>query len=119
MAQKNGKHITREDLLSDFTGGDFDKATELREKQIRVKIVKSEDESAEATKSPIIEILTNRTYLLQVIVMSLQGGVIYLVFYGMATSVQDLGLENVNYNGIFFGVTQSIGYMGVLPVIHK
>jgi hypothetical protein len=44
----------------------------------------------------MIEILTDKTFLLQTIVMSLQGGLLYLVFYGMATSVQDLGLKNVN-----------------------
>jgi MFS family permease len=51
--------------------------------------------------------------------MSVMGGAIYVVFYGMAYSVQDLGLEKINYNGIFFGITQSVGYLIILPFAHK
>lgn len=119
MAKANGKNLTREDLLTDFTDGDEDIASALREKQIRVKIVKSKEEDASSQQSPMIEMLTTGKYLYQVIAMACQGGVLYIVFYGMATSVQDLGLKNINYNGIFFGITQSVGYMSVLPFIHK
>lgn len=51
--------------------------------------------------------------------LSLQGGVLYLIFYGMTISVQDLGLKNINQNGIFFGITQTLGFLIVLPFIHK
>jgi len=51
--------------------------------------------------------------------MSVMGGGIYMIFYGLAYSIQDLGLEKINYNGIFFGITQSVGYLAILPFAHK
>ena len=51
--------------------------------------------------------------------MSLQAGSLYLIFYGLSTSVQELGLESANSNGIFFGVTQTLGYLIVLPFTHS
>jgi hypothetical protein len=120
MSRKNEKNITREDLLKDFTDGDQTMANHLSDKQIRVSVIKAEENvDEEKRQSPFVEMFTNKTYLLQTLTMSLQGGVLYIVFYGMATSVQDLGLKNVNMNGIFFGITQSVGYMAVLPFIHK
>ena len=73
----------------------------------------------EKFKSPLYEIFSTKLYMFQVFVISLQGGVLWTVFYGMATSVQDLGLKNVNQNGIFFGVFQCIGYIIVLPFIDR
>lgn len=42
-----------------------------------------------------------------------------MIFYGLAYSVQDLGLKSINYNGIFFGITQAVGYLGMIPFVHK
>lgn len=42
-----------------------------------------------------------------------------MIFYGLTTSIQDLGLKNVTENGIFLGVTQTIGYFICLPFAHK
>jgi len=42
-----------------------------------------------------------------------------MIFYGLAYSIQDLGLEKINYNGIFFGITQSVGYLAILPFAYK
>lgn len=53
------------------------------------------------------------------ITLSLQSGVIYMVFYGLTISIQDLGLKNTTENGIFLGVTQTIGYFLSLPFAHK
>lgn len=51
--------------------------------------------------------------------MSILASGIYMVFYGLAYSIQDLGLELINYNGIFFGITQSAGYLSILPFAYK
>lgn len=42
-----------------------------------------------------------------------------MIFYGLAYSVQELGLKSINYNGIFFGITQAVGYLVMIPFIHK
>lgn len=51
--------------------------------------------------------------------MSLQSSLLYTLFYGMTTSVQDLGLKSIQLNGIFLGITQSLGFLSVLPFTHK
>ena len=53
------------------------------------------------------------------IVLSISGGACYLVFYSLQYCIQDLGLSNINQNGILFGITQCIGYLGILPFSHK
>lgn len=42
-----------------------------------------------------------------------------MIFFGLSYSVQDLGLQSVNYNGIFFGITQAVGYLTMVPFVHK
>jgi len=42
-----------------------------------------------------------------------------MIFYGLTTSVQSLGLTSINYNGMFLGVTQTVGYLVALPLAHK
>lgn len=42
-----------------------------------------------------------------------------MIFYGLTTSIQDLGLNSMSENGIFLGVTQTIGYFISLPFAHK
>lgn len=37
----------------------------------------------------------------------------------MSTSVQELGLKNIQVNGILLGATQSLGYLLVFPFTHK
>ena len=51
--------------------------------------------------------------------MSLHAGVTFMVLYGLTTSIQQLGLENIHYNGLLLGITQSLGYLITLPVAHK
>lgn len=52
-------------------------------------------------------------------ILIFQSGGIFTFFYGLGYSVQNLGLANMNYNGIYLGVTQAIGPMLVTPFAHK
>jgi len=123
----NKKDVSRSDWIELFSENDKVVADTINSKQIYVKIKgKNKDESqlpeiAQDKKDAksFKEMFTTKEYLVQVIVLSLQGGVLYLIFYGMTISVQDLGLKNINQNGIFFGITQTLGYLVVLPFIHK
>ena len=42
-----------------------------------------------------------------------------MVLYGLTTSIQQLGLEDIHYNGLLLGFTQSLGYLICLPLAHK
>lgn len=56
---------------------------------------------------------------LRFVTLGLQAGVIYMIFYGLTTSIQELGLKSATQNGIFLGVTQTIGYFISLPLAYK
>ena len=56
------------------------------------------------------------TYL---VILSLQTSLLYMLFYGMTTSVDKLGLSSINMNGIFLGLSQAFGFMIVMPFTHR
>lgn len=56
---------------------------------------------------------------MNLIIVTVQGCNILTVYYGLTYSVQDLGLDKVNYNGILLGVFQMIGYIGVSLYMHR
>lgn len=35
----------------------------------------------------------------------------YMVYFGFSVSIQDLGFDNMNVNGIYFGLVQSMAYL--------
>lgn len=51
--------------------------------------------------------------------MSLQSGLLYMIFYGLTIGVQGLGLDSINLNGIALGSAQSVGFLVVLPFAYK
>ena len=51
--------------------------------------------------------------------MSLIGGYLYSVYYGMSINIQELGIKDTKINGIIFGSTQALGYGVVLPFADK
>ena len=58
-------------------------------------------------------------YLKLLVVLSINGGAIYLIFDSLTYCVQDLGLDSINLNGTLLGLTQTIGYIIIFPVVHK
>lgn len=68
--------------------------------------------------SKISQLIKTST-LFKLIAISGQSALLYSLFYGMTTSVQDLGLKSTQLNGIFLGLTQSLGFLSVLPITHK
>ena len=80
----------------------------------QVKGAKKEEES-----SSVLEIFTNPIYLYRFITMGFTCSGIYAVFYGLSTDVSSLGIENICVVGVFLGITQTIGYIIVIPFISK
>lgn len=60
-----------------------------------------------------------KKYLYPLIIMSTISTSLYCVYYGMITSIQDLGLEKVQFNGVLAGLTQGIGFAIILPFLPK
>lgn len=78
-----------------------------------------ENLSKQETKEAFKELCTNKIYLCQFISLSFISSLMFMVFYGMTTSVQELGLKNIQLNGMMIGVCQTIGYLFILPFTHK
>lgn len=64
---------------------------------------------------------TDKLTKLKLVGLSLQASSIYLIYYGLTSSVQDLGLRSIQFNGILISLTSLIGigfvgiYGSVLP----
>lgn len=78
-----------------------------------------ENISKHETKEAFKELCTNKVYLCQFVSLSFIASLMFMVFYGMTTSVQELGLKNIQLNGMMIGVCQTIGYLFILPFTHK
>ena len=78
-----------------------------------------ENMSKQETREAFKELCTNKIYLCQFISLSFISSLMFMVFYGMTTSVQELGLKNIQLNGMMIGVCQTIGYLFILPFTHK
>ena len=59
----------------------------------------------------------NRELRNQLVILCTVSSSLYCVYYGIVTSVQDLGLKTFQYNGILVGITQAAGFVGVLSFL--
>lgn len=61
----------------------------------------------------------NNEYLKPLLILSVTSASLFCVYYGMTTSVQDMGLSTVQLNGMVVGVTQAAGFIIVLRHLPK
>lgn len=64
---------------------------------------------------PILAILFTKTYLWSLLVLSVIGTNFTWVYYGISVNIEDLGLKDIQINGIIFGITQAFGYLILVP----
>jgi len=84
----------------------------------RIKVSKIKKENHSEYMEAVSSLFGNRKYMIYFIAMSLQATLLYMLFYGMIVSVQNLGLSSMNLNGIALGVSQTIGFIVILPFTH-
>jgi len=58
-------------------------------------------------------IFTSRIYNMRLLALCFQSGTIYTIYYGLTSSIGELGLPSIQLNGILMGCTQMIGYIAV------
>ena len=68
---------------------------------------------------PILALLSSKMYFRRFLIFSIIACNMYCIFLGMIVNIQGLGMKDIKLNGIIFGVTQSIGYMVVIPFAEK
>ena len=93
--------------------------------QLRTLVSQSEEISKyEKSRSimysyPILALLSSKVYFRRFLTLSIIACHLYCIYYGMTVNIQGLGMKDIKLNGIIFGVTQSIGFMVVIPYADK
>ncbi len=64
-------------------------------------------------------IVDDNNNLKSLIILSLVSAAQYCMYYGISSSVQEMGFEKIQFNGIVTGLTQGLGYIIVLPMVSK
>ena len=64
---------------------------------------------------PILAILFTKRYLWSLLVLSVVGTNFTWVYYGISVNIEDLGLKDIQINGILFGITQALGNLILVP----
>ena len=85
---------------------------------IKIEMIKIPVEG-EKELNPYVEIFTNKVYIYRLVAVSFIGSSIYSIFYGLSTDVGSLGISNISIAGILLGLTQSFGYLLVIPFVHN
>lgn len=70
-------------------------------------------------KYKIIYLLSTQKLVLRLVIMMVNGGMLFSIFYGLTTDLSGLGLSSIELSGIFVGLTQCIGCLVVIPFIPR
>lgn len=62
-------------------------------------------------------LFNNQDYRRSLFILSSVSSSLFCLYYGMTTSIQDMGLEPLQLNGIFVGFTQAVGFLLVLKYL--
>ncbi len=67
----------------------------------------------------LLRILRSKSLFYHLFTLTLIGGLLYALFYGMSLNIAELGLKDTKMNGMLLGATQAIGYLLVIPFTHR
>jgi hypothetical protein len=81
-------------------------------------VSKADDSNQKLTIYQKIKLIfATRKYRKVLMINSTVSTSLFVVYYGMTTSVQDLGFQSMQFNGILVGITQAIGFLVVLKFL--
>ena len=87
-------------------------------KATQIQLVKNRKKGHKSSFS-LLRILRSKFLFYHLITLTLIGGLLYALFYGMSLNIAELGLKDTKMNGMLLGATQAIGYLLVIPFTHK
>ena len=114
ISVRNEKGLEEHDFFAPTLGTitDYEAISELTI-VVKVKV------KHEGPKQNACSVFFRWKYIKTYFLLAVLGSAINLLFFGMNFSIQDLGLSSINLNGIFYGVTQSVAYVSIVPFAHK
>ena len=97
------------------------KVIEMRENfhPVEIEMAKDENESVEGQEPGYEEtnflryIFSSNQNIINLVALFINSAAVFVMYYGLASSVQDLGLPNIQFNGILMAVTSLIGSLFV------
>jgi MFS family permease len=64
-------------------------------------------------------LFSDPNYRKPLLILSMISSSLFCTYYGMTTSIQDMGLEPIQLNGLFVGFTQATGFIIVLQFLAR
>jgi Major Facilitator Superfamily len=111
IAEINARSVATEEYL---------KALEdYSHKEAIDRMANNEEEPSAGLVDKIKFIWNEGDHLKALIILSSICSALYIVYYGIASSVQDLGFDKIQYNGIATGITQGLGFVFVYPYLNS
>ena len=62
-------------------------------------------------QSPLHKLFFDREISMTLVALCVQSATIFMIYYGLTSSIGDLGLKSIQLNGILLGFTQLLGYL--------
>jgi Major Facilitator Superfamily len=111
IAEINARSVAAEEYL---------KALEdYSHKEAIDRMATNEEDTSPGLVEKIKLIWNEPEHLKAVIILSSICSALYIEYYGIASSVQDLGFDKIQYNGIATGITQGLGFVLVYPYLNS
>lgn len=110
IAEINSRSVATEEYL---------KALEDHTQKDALEKIGTEEDSSPGLVDKIKLIWNESEHLKALIILSSVCSALYIVYYGIASSVQDLGFDKIQYNGIATGITQGLGFLFVYPYLNS
>lgn len=88
---------------------------DLKSKHEAIELVRSseiKDKTIEKLSEPALKrLFLDKKISLTLVALCVQSATIFMIYYGLTSSIQDLGMKSIQLNGILMGCTQLIGYL--------
>lgn len=113
--------ILRKIALTNGTGHESEAYLNRLEesKAIELEKARRKEESQESFFSHAKKVLCHSETLKPLIILAVVCSALFCMYYGIAISVQDLGFEKMQFNGITTGILQGLGFVVALPFVQK
>ena len=111
IAEINSRSVAAEEYIKNLD--------DYTHKDALEKLAQNEEDRSPGIIDKIRLIWNDAEHLKALLILSSICASLYIVYYGIASSVQDLGFDKIQYNGIATGITQGLGFVFVYPYLNS
>lgn len=107
-------------MLEDQKREDFEEQQGLNEadsEMMVMEVVKKNNDTSkqylQARSQGMFSLLSDSKLSIKMLALCFQSATVFTIYYGLTSSMQDLGLPNIQMNGILTGLTQMVGFLAI------